>query len=135
MSNKEPQCGLCKHFKVKNKFFGGTKYLCTTHRRGVAKEDMCSEYTLDTDKLLQQAGFRSHTYGNPDACYSCVHCKSAPGKEGTDYSCKKLGIQFWPKFPCMDYICSYFQDGGMNALVDRLADLIVEQENSKKGGT
>lgn len=134
MSNEKPQCGLCKHLKIKNKLFGGTKYLCTMKLREVAREDVCSEYTLDTDKLLQRAGFRPHTYGSPNACHSCAHCASAPGKRGTDYSCKKLGIQFWPEFPCMDYICNYFQDGGMDALVDRLADLIIEQENNKKGG-
>lgn len=132
MGNEKHQCGLCKHVTIKSKFFGGTKFLCAVQHREVAGGGVCSKYVLDTDKLLQRVGFRSHEYGSSDSCYSCAHCESTQGKMGTAYSCKKMGVRFWSGFSCMDYICDYFQDGGLDALTDRLADLIIEQERHKK---
>lgn len=133
MDSKNRRCELCKHLKIKSKFLGGTKYLCTVQHREVAKENVCSEYIIDTDKLLQRAGFKPHVYGSPDSCETCAYCESAQGKTGTIYSCQKTGVRFWPGFDCMKYICDYFQDGGEDALIARLADVIVENERRKKG--
>lgn len=131
MSNERHQCGLCKYIKIKNKLFGGTKYLCTMQNKEVAGGDVCPEYILDVDKLLERMNFQSHVYGSSESCHSCAHCGSTQGKTGTVYGCKKMGLNFWTGFSCMDYVCDYYQDGGLDALTDRLADLITEQERKK----
>ncbi len=131
----EKRCELCKYVTPKNKFFGGRKLLCSMQHREVAGESVCPEYVLDTNKLLQHVGFRSHEYGSQDFCYHCAHCKCTHGKMGAVYNCKRIGIQFWPEFSGMDYICDYYENGGLDAFTDRLADLIIERErNEKKGG-
>ncbi len=132
MSNEKHQCGLCKHVTVKNKLFGGKKYLCSIQHKEVARGDVCSEYALDTDTLLQWLNFRSHEYGSSNSCSNCAHCESIREKTGTAYICQKMGLRFWDNFSCLDYICDCFQDGGLDTLVDRLADLIIEQEQRKK---
>lgn len=130
----ERQCRLCKYLIVKNKFFGGKKFTCSIHNREVAALDMCSQFVRDGNKVLQCAGFRPHEFGSSDGCDTCTHRDSTYGKSGTIYSCKKNNVQFWPGFSPMEHICNNFEDGGIDTLVDYMADLLVEQDRFKKGG-
>ncbi|MCI5728236.1 MAG: hypothetical protein MR374_01665 [Clostridia bacterium] len=133
MSN-ERSCRLCKHIKTKNKFFGGKKFVCSLHNHDVGGVDVCSKFERDGEKVLQYAGFRHHECGSSDGCNTCAYYQSTHGKTETIYSCKKNNVQFWLGFSPMDYICDNFKDGGLDALLGYMADLLIEQDRYKKDG-
>ncbi len=127
------RCGSCKYVKVKNKIFGGKKLICSIQNCETKESDVCPRFVRDGDKVLEQARFRPHEYGSSDGCGTCAHRESTHGKSGTIYICKKNGVQFWPGFSPMKYICDNWEDGDMDALVDYLADLVIEANGLKKG--
>ncbi len=128
------QCELCKNAKVKNKFLGGKKYICTIQNREVCAKDSCAYFVRDGDKVLQRAGFRPHEYGSSDGCDSCAYRDSVQAKTGRVYICKKNNVRFYPGFKPMDHICNNFVDGGLDALTGFMADLMIEEDRLKKGG-
>ncbi len=130
--NDERQCRLCKYFKVKNKLFGGKKLICSKHNCESGGSSVCSEFVRNADKVLQSVKFRSHVFGSPDVCNSCIHCIGVQGKTGRIYSCEKNNVQFWPDFSTTDYICDNFVDGGLDLLISRFAETVVEQERYKQ---
>ena len=127
-------CESCTHVKVKNKLLGGKIYTCSINNCKVTALNACDQFVWDGNKVLQYAGFRHHEFGSADACHSCAHRESTQGKTGVIYICKKNNVQFWPGFSPMDYICNNFEEGGLGALADSMADLLVDQDRFKKGG-
>lgn len=131
----ERSCRLCKNMKVKNKFLGGKKLICAIHNHEVEGIAVCPQFVRDGDKVLQYAGFRAHEFGSSDGCDSCAHLERTHGKAGVIYSCKMNNVQFYSGFSPPDHICNGFEDGGQDALIASLADLLIEQDRHKKGGT
>lgn len=131
----ERSCRLCKNMKAKSKFFGGKKLICSIENRAIDGVDICPQFMRDGDKVLQYAGFRSHEFGSSDGCDSCAHLERTHGKAGVIYGCKMNDVQFYPGFSPSDHICNGFEDGGQDALVAFMSDLLIEQNRHKKGGT
>lgn len=128
------QCMLCKHVRIKTRFFGGKKFTCSVHNREVSEKAVCPKFTGDGDKILKHAGFRPHEFGSPNGCDKCAYRGSSHKERKTRYTCQKNNVQFWPDFDPMKYICDHFKDGGMDALIGLLADLTIEENRYKKGG-
>lgn len=129
----ENQCGLCTYVRVKNKFFGGKKYTCSLHNREVSETAVCPKFKGDRDRILKRVRFRPHEYGSPNGCNNCAYRKGNHEKAKTIYSCNRNNVQFWPDFDPMNYICDNFKDGGIDALIGFMADLIVEENKYRKG--
>lgn len=132
MSN-ERQCRLCKHMIVKNKLFGGEKYICSIQNRRVNVVDLCSQFMRDGSKVLQCAGFRSHEFASPDSCQTCTYRRSIHEEKETIYTCQKNNVRLWSGFSPMDYVCDNFENGGLDALVGYMSDLLIEEDRIKKG--
>ena len=128
----ESKCELCKYGKVKNKFFGGKKIICSIQKREVKNIGTCSEFVGDGDKVLQYAVFRPRDPGNPNDCSSCVYREGSLKGAKTIYLCKKHNVQFWPGYSPLKYICDDWKDGGMDALISCMADFIIEANESTK---
>lgn len=127
-------CEICMHVKARNKLFRKRKYICSMHNYEISVSDVCPQFVQDGNKVLQYAGFRHHEFGSKDACDSCAHRESIQGETGVTYCCKKNNVRFWSGFSPTDYICNNFEDGGLDALSDYMADLFIEQNRFKKGG-
>lgn len=128
------QCRVCKYFKIKKTIFGGTKTTCSMHNCKTSEQNGCQEFEVDANKILYYARFRKHEYGSKDSCSRCAHRDGKNLKSGIVYSCQRNDVQFWDGFSPMEYICDNFKDGGMDALVDHLACLILDSKQSNKEG-
>ena len=125
----EKKCRLCKYYISKRKFFGRRRFVCTLRRCEVRGSDVCTKFVRDGDRALLIAGFRSQA--GPDSCHTCTYCESFQGEAGRTYVCKRNDVRFGPWFSTMGYICDNFKDGGMEVLISRLAELVVDQNKTK----
>ena len=136
MSNEKKYCDLCKFINIKKRLFGVTTYICTIQNRKVKRNHSCSQFQPDGDKILMYAGFKEHVRGSADSCGSCKYLESKNiSSKGSMYICRKNNVQLWEKFSPLEYICNYFEDGGMETMMDRLAELSVRQVLNTKGAS
>ena len=128
------ECRACEHCRIKRKIVGGLKYRCTVSDGMVAPTSSCNQFSRDPDRTLELARFRGHEFGSTEGCDTCSYRESSHENGVTTYFCKYNDVQFWAGFSPMDYICDYHKNGGIDALVGSLADLIIET-HSHKGNT
>lgn len=124
-------CKLCQHMNIKKGIFGGRKMICSVHNCKTSLENGCVEFVPDGNKVLRYAGFRGND-GRGSGCGSCVYREGKTIGTETIYSCRKNNVQFWPGFFPMEHVCNHFKDGGLDPMVDLLADIIIDK-NKKEG--
>ena len=131
MSTKR-QCRFCQNFKIKKGFLGKITYLCSVQNCKVTGSGSCNKFTPDAYKILDAANFRSHEFGSKKDCHTCAFLNGKAEKGRTVYHCEKHQVYFGRGYSTTDYICDSFKDGGMDALISRLAESMIEVDEMKK---
>lgn len=134
MPKPAPHCRICRHCIIKRKLFGGIRLYCEIRDTEVEKSSVCKSYAYDAQKVAEIANYRDHTSADQDACCGqCTFCgatKTASGQRVR--TCERLGFTFGADFCSLDFICDFYEDGGLDALINDLAEHMVKQQEKSK---
>lgn len=135
MGKLQPQCRHCRHCNIKRRLFGGgQRLLCQIHNTEVAWDGACKSYEYDVQKVVDIVDYREHTRADGGkSCAECKYCEVVCTASGQRVrTCERLGFTFGANYRPLGFVCDYFQDGGLDALVRDFAEEVMFKNDKGK---